>query len=296
MFEQLMWTDYILLIVIFISTILSIRKGFFEQICSIACLVIAILVAINFSDEIADIINALFGPETVTATSAMAASFFVIFLGLSKISKFIIAHFKGDKLGLVDRLLGILFGFVRGVFFAVIFVALGLFSPYVKSDDWLKTPVTIGLQPLSETLLSFVPDEIEEMIQGQIKDLDRSPFVNQTKKLFNVTLDADLEVYEDEDEEDEQGLSEEEQQEQEKTEQDKKLEMQKTRLYKEALENSRPRELDLQFPGAAQSEGNDRLFQDSSRKSDRRPDSVRDVLIERQKQLNELKNSKDLED
>lgn len=81
MFEQLMWTDYILLIVIFISTILSIRKGFFEQICSIACLVIAILVAINFSDEIADIINALFGPETVTATSAMAASFFVIFLG-----------------------------------------------------------------------------------------------------------------------------------------------------------------------------------------------------------------------
>lgn len=233
--DQLLWTDSVLLLIILISTLLSLRKGFFDQIFSILGIGIAIIVAIRFSDKLADSLNGLFKQEVLTHTTATTVTFFILFLLLSKIFARIVKKLKFKKLRIIDRLLGVCFGFIRGIIIASVFIAFNLFSPYEKDDAWLNTPVTQGLHPLSNLLLSFIPDDIEDMIKSQIKSFDDSAFVNQTKKLFNTVFDAGLEIGEVG--EDGKIISKEKTDEKEQLQQ-----LQKTRLINEESNKSRMRQ------------------------------------------------------
>lgn len=292
-----MWTDYILLLIIFASTLLSIRKGFFEELFSVFCIATAIIVSFRYSDDLANLANSIFGEGRLSPTIAMLGTFFIIYITLSKITKKIIRYIRRYKVGVFDKLLGIVFGFVRGVLIATIFVALALFSPYVKSDDWLRTPLTSGLQPLSNSLMAYVPDDVEKMLKAQVKDFEGSEFVNQTKKLFNVAFDADLDIKEETTTEAEPEQIAEKTPEQLRAEQQQQLkELQKARLYREKMSDGRLKS-DLQRPVNPNVNPDDlqnRLYQkptglDKKTISDRGALLLKQKELEEQRQIEEMK-------
>lgn len=194
MFDQFMWTDYVLLIIILVSTLMSLKKTFLQQALSLISLVIAIFVAIRFSDTIGAMINSVVGEGTLDNTLALAGTFFIVFITLSKLGGKLVTRYTGIIKGFIDRILGILFGFVRGVFVASVVVGLALFSPYTKGDTWLHTPVTSKLQPISNMFMYYIPPELVKMLKGQVKELEQSDLVNQSKKLLNAMFGMDLDI------------------------------------------------------------------------------------------------------
>ncbi len=296
MLEQLMWTDYILLLIIFASTLLSIRKGFFEELFSIFSLGTAIIISFKYSNSLASSFNSLIGEDALSPSVSMIGLFFFVYILLSRLTRRMIKYIRKYKVGVFDKLLGIVFGFARGVFVAAIFVAFALFAPYVKSDSWLHTPVASGLYPLSDSLMVYLPDDIEKMIKGQVKDFEGSEFVNQTKKLMNVAFDAELEL-KDPNQPEQAPQDTQKTPEQLKAEQQQQLkELQKARLYREKMSQGSLKS-DLQRPAnpKVNSENlQNRIFQKHTGlgtipKSDRATLLLKQKELEEQKQIEEMK-------
>lgn len=192
--EHLLWTDYVLLVIIIGSTVLSLTKGFFKELFSVLTIAIAVFIAFRFSGAFAKGLNYIFGEGAVSEAFAMTTSFVLLFIILNKISNRLIRKIGQKGFSITDRLLGVIFGFLRGLIVAVAIVALTIFAPVVKGDAWLKTPVTLRLKPFSDLFLSYVPPTIKSTVQKQIKEVDESPAMQQTKKLINAVFGTDLDI------------------------------------------------------------------------------------------------------
>lgn len=128
--------DGIILFVIAISALLSIRRGFTREAFSLATWVAAFLVARLFGPGL----EVMLEPSIETPSARLATAFGILFAATLVVGA-LINHLLGEVVrvtGLTstDRLLGMVFGAVRGVVLVIVMVALGrgLFA----EDPWWR--------------------------------------------------------------------------------------------------------------------------------------------------------------
>jgi membrane protein required for colicin V production len=124
------WADVGIVAVILLSILLAAAHGFFFEIFSLAGTVVGYLLAAWGYTRVAPLIE----PYVKTPWIANMAAFLVIFLAVtllaSVIGRLVRATMKEVGLRWFDRLLGALFGFVRGVLVVmVIALAVASFAP-----------------------------------------------------------------------------------------------------------------------------------------------------------------------
>lgn len=153
--------DIIVLLVILISAVLAMVRGFVREVLSIASWVIAAGAAYLLYKSVIPFLAPYFDSQTVQIIVAAAAIFFVALIIASyitmKISDFVI----DSRVGAIDRGLGFIFGAARGLLLVVI--ALSFFTWLVqKPPAWVvnarSTPV---LEGLGERLMASLPEDIE---------------------------------------------------------------------------------------------------------------------------------------
>jgi len=140
--SQLIWVDYGILSVIAVSALLSVFRGFVREAISLASWIVSIIVAIAFTDDIAE----LLGPYL----SVPSVRLIVAFFGLFVITLFVgglVSSLMGkliDKTGLsgTDRAAGMLFGIVRGVGIVAVLVLLAGLTP-LPNDPWWNASLFI---------------------------------------------------------------------------------------------------------------------------------------------------------
>jgi len=125
--------DAIILIVIAISALLSVRRGFTREAFSLLTWVAAFIIARLFSPAL-DLLQ-----DQIATPSLRAAVAFGLLFVLTLVVGALINHLLGELirvtgLSSTDRLLGMVFGALRGVLLMVVLVALGrhLFG----ADPW----------------------------------------------------------------------------------------------------------------------------------------------------------------
>ena len=126
--------DAIILIVIAISALLSVRRGFTREAFSLLTWVAAFIIARLFSPALDLLLQ-----DQITTPSLRAAVAFGLLFVLTLVVGALINHLLGELirvtgLSSTDRLLGMVFGAMRGVLLMVVLVALGrhLFG----ADPW----------------------------------------------------------------------------------------------------------------------------------------------------------------
>lgn len=274
MFAQLMWTDYVLLIIILGSSLLSIRRGFIRELISILTWSIAIFVSFKYSGEIGKFINTIAGADTVSPSIAMTGTFIASLLLLSKIGYRLARKLKYKNTGIFDKLLGILFGFGRGLLITVVIIALSLFTPFMKDTKWLQTPVAATIKPISDSLESYIPDNVEKIMKQQVSDLNESDFVQQTKKLLNALFGLQLDV---KDKTDEEKKNEQQQQQvidQKQQELNKDIQSTDPNAAVTGVSSGKPVDNKLSNP----------LFKEAARKAQMKTDE-RSILLQKQKEI-----------
>ena len=121
-------------------------------------------------------------PYSVVADAVTYGSIFIIFLIiLSVISHFIAEFVRNIGLGILDRTLGLIFGFLRGV------LLLGLFylPVYYLADkdqkaEWFQTSKTqMYLEVTSGWIDGFIPKDIEE---GVVESAENVKGLSETRK------------------------------------------------------------------------------------------------------------------
>lgn len=157
---QLNIADYIIIAVIIISTLISLIRGFFKELISLAIWILGIWVAIKFHATFAEV----FAPYISNISLRLIIGFASLFLSVlifgaifGYFLSFVIA--KSGMSGF-DRLLGMIFGCVRGVLLIAVVLLLISTTSFVQDDWWQKSVLIPHLQLLVDWLRVFLPQKI----------------------------------------------------------------------------------------------------------------------------------------
>ena len=162
--EKMIWVDYAVSVLVIASALIGLLRGFVKEAFALVTWVIAIWVGMQYSRDFAVLLQ-----DTISYPSArIAASFGLLFfmtLILGALISFILNQLI-EKTGLTgsDRLLGMLFGIIRGAVLVSLMVMLAGITP-LPEDPWWKQSLLI---PPFQSLAIWLKDHIPSGLMGYI--------------------------------------------------------------------------------------------------------------------------------
>jgi len=172
--------DILIAIVVVVSVLIGIVRGFVKEAISIASLLIAIWAALFFGPQVGTISDQWLSSPELQIWFGRILTFVVVLTigglvswGLSKLVRL-------SVLGGTDRVLGMIFGFCRGVLLVGLLVIGGRFGGF-DNDDWWEDS---SLMPYGESVAEW----IGEMAPKGLDLLDPDEIVK------NLTTRLDSEI------------------------------------------------------------------------------------------------------
>ena len=152
--------DLIILGIIVISVIISLMRGFVKEALSLTGWLVALWVAMTFSSGMAE----LFGSSIKDPTLRLLAAFvslFILSLIVGSIINFFASQFV-QKVGLtgIDRTMGGVFGFLRGVLLVTIIVMLLGLTTLPKEKWWDESFFMFRFEAIATWLKDLLPSDI----------------------------------------------------------------------------------------------------------------------------------------
>ncbi|WP_026379021.1 CvpA family protein [Afifella pfennigii] len=166
--------DGVLILVMFISAMLAMIRGFTREVFSIASWVIAAIVTYMFWQDVLPFTQGYVDDRTIAMVVTVAGIFFLTLIVVSLVTMRISDFILDSKAGPLDRTFGFLFGAARGLLLVVIAV---LFLNFFISPD--NQPEWIGearskpwLDAMGEDLMNVLPEDPEAEIIERFRQLD----------------------------------------------------------------------------------------------------------------------------
>lgn len=148
------WFDYAVLMVIAASLLLGFWRGVVGEVLALAAWVLAFFVAREFAQPVSEFYGSLLGDRSMQYLAGFA-TVFVAVLVVVGIARLVVSFLlRAVGLGLIDRMLGAIFGIARGVLVVLIAVMLGGLTPLPR-EPWWKNAVFAP--PLETAVLAMKP-------------------------------------------------------------------------------------------------------------------------------------------
>jgi len=163
--------DIILLVVMMISALLAMVRGFMREILSIASWAAAAIATIYAYPRLEPMAKQYINNETAAKAAAIAAVFLGTLLLVSILTIKISDMVLDSRVGALDRTLGFLFGLGRGLVIVVVaFLFFAWLVPDRSQPEWVRAAKSkVVLQGTGQWLMSMLPDDPESTILKRLK-------------------------------------------------------------------------------------------------------------------------------
>ncbi|MGE0599396.1 MAG: CvpA family protein [Dehalococcoidia bacterium] len=159
------WLDLVLIAAIGFSTYSGYRNGFIRELVSIAAVILAIPVAGIFYDDMFPKVEPIVRNEDLAALFSFVAIMIGVIIGGQVAAHLLKRTAEILNLGILDRLAGGAFGFLKAVFMAqALLVALVTFPSPDLRDEVDGSAVATRLIDSAPTVLAFLPHTFDEGI------------------------------------------------------------------------------------------------------------------------------------
>ncbi len=164
--SSLNWIDNIILIVFFFSVVAGLMRGLIREVISLLSWVAAFIIAVIFSSKLAatftsspDVQSAISNATTSIGVNAaqpvsmfsVGVSFIILFVGTlvigSIINSFMSRAVERQGISFANRLLGSVFGLMRGFIIVMVGIFLVQLSPIQQQPYWSQSQFVNAFQP-----------------------------------------------------------------------------------------------------------------------------------------------------
>lgn len=157
--------DYAVLIIVGLSVLLSMMRGFVREILALASWVIAFFVAKIYTLELAPLL-----PQAIPSESLrILAAFLILFLATLLVTSLLaiaLSHiFKKMGISWLDRFLGAFFGLARGIVIVGVLVLLAGLTSLPQDVRWRNAMFSAPLEAMVVSLLSWFPRDIAKHVK-----------------------------------------------------------------------------------------------------------------------------------
>jgi len=163
-------------LIVLISALLATMRGLTREVLSLATwggsAIFAWWMYLNYPE----IAREYVAEQTVADIATVIVSFIVALIVLHLLTMWI-ADLVGDsKIGPLDRSLGFIFGGLRGILIAVVFVIFGQWLFQSVVDEWGKESKTLPmLSQLGDDLIAALPEDLEGMVGETLRGPSSQP-------------------------------------------------------------------------------------------------------------------------
>src|ERR1041385_1758427 len=163
--------DIILLLVMLVSGLLAMIRGFMRVILSIGAWIIAALVTLYGYSRLLPVAKSYFNSDMASAAVTVGGIFLLTLLIVSVITVRISDMILDSRVGALDRTLGFLFGLGRGLVIVVVaFLFFAWLVPDRSQPEWVRDAKSrVVLQSTGQWLMSMLPDDPESTILKRLK-------------------------------------------------------------------------------------------------------------------------------
>jgi membrane protein required for colicin V production len=163
--------DILLLVVMLISGLLAMIRGFMREILSIGAWGVAAMVTLYSYARVLPMAKQYFSSDMVAAGVSVGGVFLLTLLIVSIITVRISDMVLDSRVGALDRTLGFLFGLGRGLIIVVVaFLFFAWLVPDRSQPEWVRGAKSkVVLQSTGQWLMSMLPDDPESTILKRLK-------------------------------------------------------------------------------------------------------------------------------
>lgn len=140
--NTLIWIDWVIIVLITVSTLISLKRGFIKEALSLISWVAAFIIARTFHPQMQSLLLGTVETPLVRLIAAFAILFFGTLIIGAIINAMVSQLVRATGLTATDRVLGMGFGLLRGVVVVIVAIAFVRYTP-LSNDTWWRTSVMI---------------------------------------------------------------------------------------------------------------------------------------------------------
>ena len=157
--------DCIILLLLFVSGMIGILRGFVKETLQLVSFIIALLGAFFFRSYFTFLFSFI-GSELIKQVITAISVFIIMFIIGSIVVYLICQTINMQGLGrLIDRLLGLSFGFLRGCFIVIIASMILQKNDTIASNNkWKESTLLIKINKTYANLSKYIPINLQEKV------------------------------------------------------------------------------------------------------------------------------------
>jgi len=156
----MIWVDYAILAVVLISAFVSLLRGFVREALSLVGWVLAFWVAVRFSPNLSGVIGDAIAEPTLRVITAFVGLFVATLVVTGVINYFATQLVQRTGLTGTDRMIGVVFGILRGSLLIGVLVLLAGLSSLPQDPWWRDSLFLPHFQAMALWLRGLLPGDI----------------------------------------------------------------------------------------------------------------------------------------
>ena len=152
---NLIWVDWAILVIVLISALISLTRGFFKEVLSLVTWVAAVIVAWLFSGSLSLMFQDMIETPSVRHSAAAGVLFVATLITGGLVNSLIGKLVQITGLSGTDRALGMIFGALRGVLLVTMLVGVAEYLPVHQDNWWTTSTLVPHFEIVSEWVKAF---------------------------------------------------------------------------------------------------------------------------------------------
>lgn len=157
--------DYVALGIVGVSLVFGLWRGVVGEIIALVAWILAIFAAVEFGSRIGTSVFAGLSDPALRTLAGCVAIFVGVLVVMALFRMLVKSMVKALGLSVSDRILGMVFGLVRGVLVCMVLVALGGMTSAPTQPWWRQAMLSAPLETAVLATRSWLPDDLAKRIR-----------------------------------------------------------------------------------------------------------------------------------